>query len=109
VRQVAETCSCSIGYPYQVRVVINAGLPTGTANQSDMLLALTIAAEVNLNRIVDPWANEGTGDIGIEEFSNLGYRERRRGLKNTAFGNSAKAHEIALMVNTYRKKRALKF
>ena len=109
VRQVAQTCSCSLGYPFQVRVVMNAGLPTGTASQSDMLLALTIASEINLNRIVDATANEGTGDIGIEEFSNLGYRERRIGMRRTAFGNSAKANEIALMTNTYRKKRALKF
>jgi hypothetical protein len=88
---------------------MNAGLPTGTASQADMLLALTLASEINLNRIVDATANEGTGDIGIEEFSNLGYRERRIGMKHTAFGNSAKANEIALMTNTYRKKRALKF
>ena len=109
VRQVAQTCACSLGIAYQVRVVMNAGLPTGTASQADMLLGLTLAAGLNLNRIIDRSANEGTGDIGIEEFSNLGYREKRIGLKRTAFGNSAAANEIALMTNTYRKKRALKF
>ena len=109
VRKVAQTCACCFGYPYQVRVVMNAGLPTGSASQADMLLGLTMAAEINVNRITDPSANEGTGDIGIEEFSNLGYREKRIGLKRTAFGNSAKANEIALITNTYRKKRALKF
>jgi len=109
VRQVASYCNCPCGNSYQVRVVMNAGLPTGSASQADMLLALTLASELNLNRIVDPSANEGTGDIGIEEFSNLGYRERRIGMKRTAFGNSAKANEIALMTNTFRKKRALKF
>jgi len=109
VRQVADYCGCSYGYSYQVRVVMNAGLPTGSASQADMLLALTLASELNLNRLVDPTANEGTGDIGIEEFSNLGYRERRIGMKRTAFGNSAKANEVALMTNTFRKKRALKF
>jgi len=110
VRQVASCCSCcGSGYPYQVRVVMNAGLPTGTASQADMLLALTLAAEINLNRIIDRSANEGAGDIGIEEFSNLGYREKRIGLKRTAFGNSATANEVALLTNTYRKKRALKF
>ena len=110
VRQVASCCSCcTSGYAYQVRVVMNAGLPTGTASQADMLLGLTLAGELNLNRIIDRSANEGTGDIGIEEFSNLGYREKRIGLKRTAFGNSAAANEIALMTNTFRKKRALKF
>ncbi len=111
VRQVAACCACcASGSPYQVRVVMNAGLPSGyAASQPDMLLALTLAAEINLNRIVDPSANEGTGDIGIEEFSNMGYREKRIGMKRSAFGNSAKANEIALMTNTYRKKRALKF
>ena len=109
VRKIASSCSCSCGSNYQVRVAMNAGLPTGTATQADMLLALTLASEINLNRIVDATANEGTGDIGIEEFSNLGYRERRIGMKRTAFGSSAKANEIALMTNTFRKKRALKF
>ena len=112
VRRVASgvlSCSCAIEPPYQVRVVMNAGLPTGTALQADMLLALTIATEINLNRIIDPWANEGTGDIGIEEFSNLQYREKRKGLRNTAFGNSAKANEVALLTRNLRKKRALKF
>lgn len=112
VRRIASGvagCSCVIEPPYQVRVVMNAGLPTGTANQADMLLGLTIAAEINLNRIIDPSANEGTGDIGIEEFSNLSYREKRIGLKRTAFGNSAKANEAALLTQATRKKRALKF
>ena len=109
VRKVAGYCACSCGPDYQVRVVMNAGLPTGSATQPDMLLALTLASEINLNRIVDATANEGTGDIGIEEFSNLGYRERRIGMKRSAFGNSASANEIALMTNSYRKKRALKF
>ena len=109
VRKIASSCACSFGYPYQVRVVMNAGLPTGSANQADMLLGLTLAAEINVNRMVDRSANEGTGDIGIEEFSNLGYRERRIGMKRTAFGNSAAANEIALITNAFRKKRALKF
>jgi len=112
VRRIASGvagCACVIEPPYQVRVVMNAGLPTGTANQADMLLGLTIAAEINLNRIIDPSANEGTGDIGIEEFSNLSYREKRIGLKRTAFGNSAKANEAALLAQATRKKRALKF
>jgi hypothetical protein len=109
VRQITEFCACSCGPAYQIRVVMQAGLPTGTANQADMLLGLTIAAEINLNRIIDPSANEGTGDIGIIEFSNLSYHEKRIGLKRTAFGNSAKANEIALLVKSTRKKRALKF
>jgi hypothetical protein len=93
---VLNSCNCN-NYlvPYQVRVAYTAGLPTGVATQPDVLLALTMAAQISLNEMIYPSQNEGTGDIGIQEFRSLDYSEVRKTLKNTVFGNSAKAQKIA--------------
>ena len=89
-------CNCrGVLVPYQVQSAYRAGLPTGVATQPDVLLALTMAAQISLNEMVYPSQNEGTGDIGIEEFRSLDYSEKRKALKNTVFGNSAKAQKIA--------------
>lgn len=112
VRKVASgvnACACVVEPPYTLQVVMNVGLPTGTSTQADMLLALTIASEINLYRIIDPSANEGVGDVGISEFSNQDYRETRTGLRRTIFGVSARANEVANLVATLRRRRALKF
>lgn len=107
-RRVEDFCQCAYGYPYQLRIAYEAGLPTGTSIQADMLLALTIISEIVLNEIIDPSANEGVGDVGIEEFSNQQYREKRKKLRNTALGRSARANFAADLVDSLRKKRALK-
>jgi|SRR3990167_913302 len=107
-RRVANYCACAYGVPYQIRVAWEAGLPTGTSVQADMLLSLTIVSEIVLNEIVDPSANEGVGDAGIEEFSNQQYREKRKKLRNTGLGRSARANFAADLVENVRKKRALK-
>ena len=86
--------------PYQIQIAYTAGLPTGVANQPAMLLALTMAAQISLNEMIYPSQNEGTGDIGIKEFISLDYREYRVDLKNTAFGNSAKANKIAQLIRS---------
>lgn len=85
--------------PYQAQVAYEAGLPTGVASQPAMLLALTMAAQISLNEMTYPSQNEGVGDIGIESFSSLDYSEKRKALKNTAFGNSAKANKIASLIS----------
>lgn len=94
-------CNCN-NYivPYQVRVAYTAGLPTGVANQPAVLLALTMAATINLNEMIFPSQNEGAGDIGIESFISLDYSEKRKALKNTAFGNSARAQKIAQLLSS---------
>lgn len=94
---------------YQWQIVYNAGLPSGSSYQGDMLLALTMAAQVTLNKIIDPSANEGTGDVGIMSFSNQSYSESRKELRNTSFGNSAMANGIEMLIRGYRKLRALRF
>src|SRR3990167_3812753 len=107
-RRISSVCSCAYGAPYNLRIAWESWLPTVTASKSNVLLALTMVAEINLNEIIDPSANEGVGDIGIQEFSNQQYKESRKTLKNTAFGNSARANKAAQLLSNLRKKRALK-
>lgn len=93
-------CGCSSKFPYLINVAYKAGLPTGTANQPAVLLALTIAAQLSLNEMAYPSQNEGTGDIGIQEFSSMGYSEKRVRLGRTAFGSSAKANKAAQLIRS---------
>lgn len=112
VRDVLDWCSsCSSDKPYDVEVVYTAGLPTGTASQPDMLMALAIVAQINLNEIIFPAANESTGDIGITEFSTLEYSEKRKPFKNTVLGRSAKAAKAAELIDGAIKKarKAIRF
>jgi hypothetical protein len=93
---IISSCNCgNVLVPYQIQSAYRAGLPTGVANQPDVLLALTMAATISLNEMIYPSQNEGVGDIGIQEFRSLDYSEVRKTLKNTVFGNSAKAQKIA--------------
>jgi len=65
-----------------------------------------MAAQISLNEIGFPSMNEGVGDVGIEEFYHLQYKETRKKWKNTAFGASTKASKIANLVDsTIRKAR----
>lgn len=87
--------------PYNFQVSYNCGLPTGTATQADMLLALTLAAQINLNLMIDQAALAGEADIGIEMFTTLDYTERRHkaAVKRTVFGSSAMAMKVAGLID----------
>lgn len=93
-------------YPYKIRIVYEAGLPTGTSTSPDILLALSTYSQIILNEIIG-YGNEAPGDIGVQEFYNQQYREVRVKLTNTAFGSSAKAQFIKKLIEKYRKKRFL--
>ena len=98
---ILNYCNCSIpSLPYQIQVAYQAGLPTGVATQPASLLALTMAAQISLNEMVFPSLNEGTGDVGIEEFASMDYREKRVRLGRNAFGSSAKAQKIAQLLSS---------
>ncbi|GAG89388.1 unnamed protein product, partial [marine sediment metagenome] len=51
------------------------------------------------------YGNEGPGDVGIVEFSNQQYKEKRRGLLNTVFGDSPKAKWAWRQLTRLRKRR----
>lgn len=94
-----SACGCRTFAPQKFRIAYEAGLPTGTANHPSLLLGLVMAAQINLNEMIYPSANEGVGDIGIQSFGSLEYSEKRKELKNTVFGNSAKANKIAQLID----------
>lgn len=99
---ILKTCGCpsSILTPYQYRIVYEAGLPVGVASLPTILLGLTMAAQLVLNEMKYPSANETSGDVGVESFSSQGYSEKRKTLKRTAFGQSAKANFVAHLFDT---------
>ena len=89
---VNKQCGCgSWKQPYQFQVAYEAGLPTGTANQSPIEHALVIMAEISLNEMLYPRMNEGAGDVRIEAWSGLDYSETRKRHARTALGESPRA------------------
>lgn len=96
--------------PLTIEFSYNVGLPTGVATQPGVLLALSMAAQISLNEMGFQQGNEGVGDVGIEEFSHLQYREKRKPWRNTSFGSSAKSAKVAQLVDsTIRKARRAMF
>lgn len=96
-------CQGVVGYPpYNITVVYETGLATGTYGSKSMLQALTLAAQINLNEIDVSLSNESTADVGIEFFINQRYHEKRVKGYNTAFGNSATAMRVARLARKFR-------
>ena len=104
IHWVLGSCSAHTMIPYKIEEVYEAGLPTGTANNPDILLALTTYADIVLNEIIG-YGNEAPGDIGVQQFSNQQYMETRVRLVQTAFGSSARAQFIKKLTEKYRHKR----
>lgn len=89
-------------FPYKVQIVYETGLSSGTVYRPDMLLALTTYAQIIINEVVG-FGNESPGDAGVSEYSNQEYREKRKGLINTVFGQSPKANFAWRLLTRYRK------
>lgn len=97
-------CQCSTRSPYQIQVIYNAGLQTGTSLQPDILFALTTYSDILINENLG-FGNESTGDIGVQEFQSQDYRERRVALMRTTFGSSARAQFVHGLLTGYRTLR----
>lgn len=93
-----------IAAPYQVDVVYETGLSSGTSYDPKILLGASTYADIALNEIVG-YGNEAPGDAGVESFSNQQYREQRKALINTVFGNSARAQFVHKLLTKYRQYR----
>lgn len=102
-----SACLAQFTHPYQVELAYNSGLPSGTTYQPDSLMGLITVAQIHLNAMTDPGANEGAYDIGIIAFANQSYREERMPLINTVLGNSAAANYAAKLVKHLRAVPAL--
>lgn len=99
-------CNCTqhSRFPYKIQETYEAGLPTGTANHPDILLALTTYSDIILNEIIG-YGNESAGDIGVQQFTNQQYAEQRVPLIKTTFGSSARAQFIKQQIAKYERKR----
>lgn len=103
-------CTSIVGLPpYNIQVVYESGLSTGTVTQPSILQALVLAAQITLNEMDFSLSNEGTADIGVQSFTNQKYSEVRAKLANTVFGNSATAQRIARLIRKYRSRPAIGF
>lgn len=92
--------------PYQVQIMYEAGLPTGTSTRPDFLLAMSTYAQIIMNEIIG-YGNEAPGDVGVQNYSNQEYRESRVALLQTTFGSSAKANFANNLLTKYTKKRSV--
>lgn len=101
--------NCQYGLIYSNTVVYRSGLNTGTSSSPTMLSALTIAAQINLNEWDISLTNEGTADIGVQNFSNQSYSEQRVKLGRNTFGSSAMAQRVARLTMRYRSKPSASF
>ena len=102
-----QGCGYSQYTPYKFEVVYTAGLPTGTANHPNFELALTMVSTGILNQMLG-YGNETTGDIGVQEFANQEYREKRTKLKKTVYGDSATMQFVHKLLKRWRKFRYVK-
>lgn len=101
-------CNCS-GGALQARIVATFGLPASAASDPRLLLALTTAADLVLQQMIDPAGAEGgAGDPGVKSFRSLSYSETRADSSTsmTAFGNSARANYAAKMLSNFKYHRA---
>lgn len=108
ISRLVQNCACHThvhGHvaPYQVRLSYTAGLPTGTANQPNVLMSLVTYADLVLGEIIG-FGNEAPGDIGVQEFSNQEYKEKRVTLLRTAYGSSARAQFAYKHLTRLRKR-----
>lgn len=113
-KRVSSYCGCGYPYygpypPYQILVAYEAGLPSGTANLSPMLEALTILAQIDLNEKIPGKVgmNESVGDVGIQKFSSMDdYHEERTAsaIIRTNLGSSAKSMYAKRLVDSVVKK-----
>jgi len=89
--------------PYEFEIVYEAGLPSGTYASKKMLWALTETSQMIMNEILGCGGNETPGLLGVTEFRNQEYSEKRMGLINTVFGSSPKAHLITKILGSVHK------
>jgi hypothetical protein len=102
-------CGCCSGNLLQARIVYTAGLPNNAADDTRLLMGLVTAADLSLEQIIDRWnAEGGPGDPGVNQYSSIGYSEKRFELRLTAFGASARANYAANILREFKFNRALK-
>ena len=67
--------------------------------------ALTIVAQSELNEMSLATLNEAPGDIGVQEFSNQEYTEKRVALIKTRLGSSAVSNHARRLLMGIKRSR----
>lgn len=93
-------CATFTVVPWQVEISYDAGLPSGTVYNSPIITALALLANEELSEVLGESATPG--GVGIIEWENQEYREKRLGLKRTAFGSTSVANRVARLLNRYK-------
>lgn len=102
-------CSTTPKWPINVNITDTSGYSSAMVYQPSMLLALTLAAKVNLEELYDPFSLEGgAGDPGVQEWSDMSHREVRTKLGSTIFGKTPLANKISRLVSGYSNRPAIK-
>lgn len=110
---IAGNCACipyfSYGSPttlapYQVEVIYEAGLPSGTYTAPNYLTALTLLAQVWVDELFG-CGNESAPGILITEFANQDYREKRANVFATSLGTNPKALTAYSLVKSLMRPR----
>lgn len=97
---IVSACGCSNSLsPYQFKLAYEAGLPTGVAAHPGILMALTIQAQLNLNEMIYPHANESAGDVGVKSYRSLDYSEDRVKMRRTILGTSAMSDKASRLLD----------
>lgn len=95
-------CCAGVTVPWQVEVVYNAGLSSGTSYTPNVLKSLTTYAQIDLNETIG-YGNEAPGDVGVKEYHNMDYSEKRVAMIQTSFGTSAKAQYAHKLLSGLRR------
>jgi hypothetical protein len=100
----SHCCNGTVARPYNLQVVYNAGLQSGTTMQQDMMMALVTGADLLLGEILG-YGNEADGLVGLAKFSNQEYSETRLPMVRTGFGTSPRTQLIVQLVSHLNVKR----
>lgn len=99
---VYNYCCAGLTIPWQTEVVYNAGISSGTSFSPNVLMSLGTYSQIVLNEIIG-YGNEAPGDVGVKEYSNMDYTEKRVAMIQTAFGTSAQAQFAHKMLSGLRR------
>jgi len=97
-------CNGTVERPYNLQIVYNAGLQSGTTMRQDVLMALTIGADLLLGELLG-YGNEADGIVGLAKFSNQEYSETRLPMVRTGWGTSPRTQLIVRLVSHLDIKR----
>jgi len=99
---LSGNCGCSrVSFdPYQVEISYQAYIPSGTVYNSPIMVALALAAQDELDEVTGE--SSTPGGVGIIEWENQEYREKRLALRQTLFGSSSRAQRISRLLSPFR-------